>query len=152
MQPKIAELFFYEELSRIAGHETSSQWLLKQCTGLERSSSRKRQASSGSSTPCRTPVESAPASPRVQHQYNEAKKPAVHRESTISSSSGSSSTMRFDVDSSTPMDQAMKRAAARLSPSATFKSDSSMIGLIFTDAAHTVLDHPEVFEFEFEQK
>jgi hypothetical protein len=145
--PKIVDLYFYEELSRIAGHETGSQWLLSQCTRLERSSSRKSMTSTGcSSTPCRTPGQSAPASPRAQHLCMETKVPAVHSErhnlsnpeSSHRSVSSTSITRLEGVDSS--MDQVLRHAWSRLSPSCSFKSDSSLIGLIFTDAAHSVLE------------
>ncbi len=142
MPPKIVDLFFYEELSRLAGHETGSQWLLSQCTRLERSSSRKSMTSTGcSTTPCRTPDHSAPASPRSQQLCIEIKAPAGHRERPIFSHHESSHTPVSSItrlDSST--DQVMKHAASRSSPSSSFKSDSTLIGLIFTDAAHSVLD------------
>jgi hypothetical protein len=143
----IVDLFFYEELSRVAGHETGSQWLLSKCTkpGCSR---RGTSSTGGSSTPSlsRTPDQSAPASPRGQHQLCiESKAPAGHRVGFFSSNHESSHTSSFssimrlgDVDLTTV--QATMLAASKLSPSSSFKSDSSMIGLIFTDAAHSVLD------------
>jgi hypothetical protein len=145
MPSKIVDLYFYEELSRLAGHEASALWLLSQCSKrLERSSSRKSTASTGcSSTSSRTPDQSAPASPRGQSSCTEAKAPTGYRERSVSSISESChkslSMMQSEVVDS-PMDEAMKCIASRSSPSSSFKSDSSIIGLLFTDAAHTVLD------------
>ncbi len=140
MPLNVVDLFFYEELSRVAGHETGSQWLLLQCTKLGRS--RMSTSSTGcSSTTSRTPDQSAPASPRGQQLCIEAKGSPGHRERLTTTNNESnhtenSSTLRSrDVDST--IDEATK---SRLSPSSSIKSDSSMIGLIFTDAAHSVLD------------
>jgi hypothetical protein len=135
MSPNIVDIFFYEELSQVAGHEAGSQWLLSQTTKLGRS----KMSTGCSTTPCRTPDESAPTSPRGQQMCVEATSPAGHRGKNNSSQKSFSSSFQMEgVDSS--LNQMIKSAASNLSPSSSFKTDSPMIGLIFTDAAHFVLD------------
>ena len=144
MSCTVVDLYFYEELSRIAGHETGSQWLLSQTIKLSRATSRMSLSSTGcTSTPCRTPDHSAPASPRGQQMWTEAMVPAGHRNRIVSTNPPSCHKSFFlnipteGLDS--PLEQVMRGNAFNLSPN-SFKSDSSKIGLIFTDAAHSVLD------------
>ncbi len=138
MSLKVVDIFFYEELSRIAGHEKGSQWLLAQTNKLGRT--RMSIASTGcSSTPCRTPVHSAPSSPLSQQMYVEAMASTGNRGSLYSLLKPCTSSMQIDsVD--LPLHQIIKCASLNLRPSSSFKSDPSMIGLIFTDAAHSVLE------------
>mmetsp|Transcript_27688 Transcript_27688/g.57623 ORF Transcript_27688/g.57623 Transcript_27688/m.57623 type:complete len:139 (-) Transcript_27688:28-444(-) len=138
MTPKIVDIFFYEELSRVAGHESGSQWLLSQTTKL--GCSKMSLTSTGcTSTPCRTPDQSAPTSPRGQLMCVEIISPAGHRGKVNScQKSFSPSRQIAGVDSS--MNQMIKCATSNLSACSSLKNDSSMIGLIFTDAAHSVLE------------
>jgi hypothetical protein len=147
MSLNIADIFFYEELSRIVDHETGSQWLLSR-------SAKKCKISvtrdSTLSTPCRTPGQSAPASPRSESCMDDEIPSGYHATNTTPcinpcSASFSSSLLSMDVFSlarteSTSLDLALKNAALNLGTRSVLKPDPSILGLMFTDAAHHVLD------------
>jgi hypothetical protein len=142
----VVDLFFYEELSRVAGQETGSQWLRT----TVRHVSKKRKMMSGQ----RSPDFSRPSSPRswassVDSNTNMDKGCAGTAVSgTPSSESSIVPPRKLHLDflpnlhDQLSQDVDMFKAACRSSPKqhALTTSSESRIGLIFTDAAHTVLD------------
>jgi hypothetical protein len=151
MPISIVDLYFYEELCRVAGHETGSRWLL----ALHTKQRRLKRSTSGTScfsSTCRPPdrtYQSAPASPRIQPSCLDGKVSARCHGRPLSAGinlcNGSfsanirSSTDPFGAESNF-LEIALKNPApSQISPPLLLP-DSPKMGLIFTDAAHSVLD------------
>jgi hypothetical protein len=157
MPISIVDLYFYEELCRVAGHETGSQWLLEQHNKQRRL---KRTASGITGISCPSPLyrtseitfRSAPASPRSQRASLDGASMAGHHGRTLAfgidlctesySSNIKSFTDSFPLQRTgrNSLDLALNNAVPSHSPPPLIKPDSPMMGLVFTDAAHSVLD------------
>jgi hypothetical protein len=110
-QIHITDLFFHEEIARAAGRKASDQWLSEQVFA------RTRLSSTSSS---------APDSPRSSMDHS---KPACNG---LDRSQSPSNTSRADITESECM---------QLSDLDIDEEIGDRVGLLFTDAAHTVLRH-----------
>ena len=142
MPLKIVDRYFYEELSRVVGHEASSQWLLSQ--NSFRSRHRSSYSSTGcSNTPCRTPERSSPPSPQLSTPagFSDVAVPGLGNVK-VSSSVSHDVNAKFSSSPIYPLSssEAFVAASKLRSISDLSQSDTSRIGLIFTDAAHSILD------------
>ncbi len=125
--PSIAELFFFQELASIAGPEVSLQWLSKQCV-----SKRSCKSLSGRSTPCAGSERSS--TPSTQG-IDESTKSSVGRDDHPGSR------MKLQCSRSLSQPNIFRRKEAWHQIKSMSKSCSSAnIGLLYTDAAHKVLD------------
>ena len=141
-QMSIVDLYFYEELSSVAGNEIGSQWLKKTVgnslrrrkSGFARFGSSFGRLDRGSSLSSLS-ESSCPSSPRSCASTTES--PMCNDKP--SSGSSSFSKTNFSNDS---YDQAEEFRNAFSSPShfSSEQTGASTEGLIFTDAAHMVLD------------
>ena len=135
----IVDLYFFEELSSTAGHEIGTQWLKKivanslkrRKSAVGRSFSRLTNGSSG-----KTPDTSTPSSPRSWTSAADA---------TTQFDKYSAASGNIPLEQSTVLfthwpDETFKTAnqGSKLYP--TTHADISKEGLVFTDAAHTVID------------
>jgi hypothetical protein len=143
MPLNVADRFFYEELAQFVGHEASSQWLLSQ--NSVRSRHRSSLTSTGSSaSPCRTPNRSMPASPPFHSSADLGDGCGNSRHLCPARDLANTSSVlpALDLSSQQPFEastaEAILKNSSRLS--ASLAADSSKLGLIYTDAAHSVLD------------
>jgi hypothetical protein len=152
-QMSIVDLYFYEELSSVAGNEIGSQWLKKTVgnslrrrkSGFARFGSSFGRLSRGSSLSSLS-ESSCPSSPRSCASTTESPmfndKPSsgsAAPEDEVFAITSSCSKTNFSNDS---YDQAEEFRNAFSSPShfSSEQTGASTEGLIFTDAAHMVLD------------
>ena len=146
MALNIADFFFCEELSRTVDHQTGLQWLLSRSTN---------QCSPGASSVFKSESsnQSADTSPNSQQSYMKSVVSAGQHSRHISSCAESctssfcsslSSMDRFSLErtesASVDLDLALKGEVPYLHATQSMKPDPSMMGLLFTDAAHHVLD------------
>jgi hypothetical protein len=153
MALNIADIFFYEELTRIVDHETGARWILSRSSknyhhvenSMYKSSVRDFVAPSSTSSP------SGPSSPLTKASVMDGVASAEHHSIKNTSSSDScraslpfslSSTDLFSLPrtESASLVFAFKAALPNVGTPRSQKSDPSMLGLLFTDAAHHVLD------------
>ena len=136
--------FFFEELSRIAGREVGSQWL-KQISG----SSLKKRKSSSASFPImgKTADQSSPVSPRncaLDSAINSFSSTTVSGECfEISSTQGPKIHLDLlpNLHSQSSWPEEMFFATESVPKlHSNGNRDEDTMGLIYTDAAHTVLD------------
>lgn len=166
MKSNNADLFFFEELHRTVGREESFQWLLSQTTKSTSSPTRSPTRSPNRS-PCRTPQVSPPSSPRARPSDVVSPPP---RKYVVPEGGGirrnRSSFCRSEMTMPTLVDEETQRSSSS-SPSEpcvalsdfnnSFKgldvqrlvsmptcggdvSRAGNLGLLFTDAAHSILD------------
>ena len=148
--PSVSDLFFFQELSSIVGSEASAQWLCKQCEASNSSKS-----ASGKSTPVRQLS-------RMPYQANGSRSPStegVHAASNADNyllySSNRASEVRLNRKDMRTAPHIQNASAIRSSSTsnvfrpkepwhqirAMSKScNAANMGLLFTDAAHTVLE------------
>jgi hypothetical protein len=152
MPKGIVDQFFYEELCRVAGHEAGSQWLLS-CRTKQRSLKRSISDISCSSNDCNEHERTfrrAPASPRSQPPWIDGPTTvyygkSLHAGIDLCSGSYSANNRSFADSFSLPrtesisLERVLKNIASH-SPPPLINSKFQTMGLIFTDAAHTVLD------------
>ena len=136
----VVEVYFFEELSMLVGQQSATQWL----ESTVRHNIRKRSSallsrelgSTGTSTPdSRTPESSCPPSPRccvplnARHDRPARKDPAQTKKNVSS-----------DVRSSLCNHEMINPAVSSTKLARAKEHDRSMYGLLFTDAAHAVVD------------
>jgi hypothetical protein len=168
MKSNNADLYFFEELNRTVGREESFQWLMSE-TSKSNSPSRSPQRSPCRS-PCRTPHVSPPNSPRsrsapelmappprkyiapeggsVRRSRNSARiEPIQLPEIDAQAECRSSSTSPSVACLASPLNELTRSLSTvqlqRLACIPVGTGDTSggeKIGLLFTDAAHSVLD------------
>ena len=142
MALNIADFFFCEELSRVVDQETGAQWLLSRSMNAYHPGTSVQQSRSPDQSPA------APGSLCSMSCDVKGVVPATgHHGKHISSTSFSSSLSSMDLfslDRAEPaildLDLAFKSSAPDLDAPCSLKSDPSMFGLLFTDAAHHALD------------
>lgn len=138
------DLFFYEELSIIAGHDIGSQWL------RDISASRKRKASSDFFSSNKKAADSSFAD---KHRINPEVTILAENRAFNVYSDRLSSPLRDSFQSPwIDLDSLSKQPQSSCRPDHIWRSDiinkidflsdrdESAMGLIFTDAAHTVLE------------
>ena len=164
MKSNNADLFFFEELNRTVGREQSFKWLFSETEKL--ASPARSPARSPSRSPCRTPHVSPPCSPRVRsdHIHIPARKYSLPEDGGIGkhwssrcrnatsmstllddeirslSSSPTSPCSNVDRFSYSSPSLDLQRLASMTS---SFQDDEHIrekLGLLFTDAAHAILD------------
>ena len=139
----IVDLFFYEELSSIAGHDVGTQWL-KNTSGDGAKHGKSSLRNTGKSRSPHTSSWTLDRDEKLQNE-NVLSSVAKCRESLQLKSSIRLPKIHVDslpnlyVQSYLPQDLIK---AANLSPKLKnpTNTDDSKLGLMFTDAAHTVLD------------
>jgi hypothetical protein len=157
MKSNNADLFFFEELNRTVGREQSFQWLLSQATKSVNNSPTRSPARS----PCRSPHVSPPSSPRgrpVEAANPPPRKYVVPEGGGIRRSKNSF--CRNDTSMSTMVDEELRSTSSSPNSPCLSANDFShsfngldlkrlpvscgagdgKLGLLFTDAAHSVLD------------
>ena len=148
----ITDLFFHSEFAQTIGTEASNRWFLEQ-TAVQRS--RTSGTNSSARTPCRSPAASAPTSPRrsemvvgiisdIEHDLRDISPTTAQVEGSLISKGKNSSgphpragvTTRRKSDISLDDIDAVREKCG------------GNIGLLFTDAAHTILSgysrHPPI--------
>jgi hypothetical protein len=137
-----SDAFFFHELCRTSGSDVAYQWLHAQLSAKGKGSG----TGSATCTPNRSPHNSAPTTPRGRNvgillplktsQIKEEETSVTTEESSRVSTSGlEAQNTERSADSTRSMDRPsdVKAFCAE-------HSNDSNIGLLYTDAAHTILD------------
>ena len=142
----VVELYFYEELSKLAGKQIASQWLRSVLSHSVRS---KKLSIVFSSKFCGTPESSNPSTPRsavsstetTMPQDRTASREVIYKCTELSQSEFPVPSRSASHELSASNDT-LKSAntSPRLELGSSKTLDGDNFGLIFTDAAHAVLD------------
>jgi hypothetical protein len=137
----VSDAYFYHELSRTCGSDIAYLWIHAQ---LSAKSNKCNTGSSTTCTPNRSPMNSAPTTPRGRsagmafpptHRSVQIKEEVCGNSKDVVKSTEESSADRYKAEY-----QITAAKNTHLDPATAAKSNGNNIGLLYTDAAHTVLD------------
>ena len=136
---KVSDAYFYHELSRTCGSDIAYLWIHAQLSAK----SSKGSTCSANCTPNRSPMNSAPTTPRGRsaglfpptHRSVQIKQEGLCNAKDSNDTTGESSADIYKAEY-----QITAVSNTHLDPAAAAKSNGNNIGLLYTDAAHTVLD------------
>ena len=147
MGSNVSDAFFYHELCRTCGSDIAYLWLHAQLSGRS-----KGGTGNATCTPNRSPHSSAPTTPRGR-TGGLPFPPAASKSSQIKEEDSSvvkdeNSSATFSVSHTQNADQRQQgesvtlpeSRASELSSLSSLHSGDTNIGLLYTDAAHTILD------------
>jgi hypothetical protein len=145
--PSVADQFFYEELSKIVGPETSKIWWSSISRGVGKIQTSSR--TSTTSTPCRsprscaspTPQGSVSPNPRIFHQnvlYHGSDSSCRWVKPTFSNS-GPLKTVGFSRSDKLLVGTHCESGSDQCNPNEVDIGKNERLGLLFTDAAHSVI-------------
>jgi hypothetical protein len=133
----VSDAYFFHELSRTCGSDIAYIWIRAQFSA-------RSKGNTATCTPNRSPMNSAPTTPRGRSTGMQF--PPPHRSAQIEEegSSNIKDSIQISVDSSADRYKAEYRlndaSTKSLDTANAVKSNGNNIGLLYTDAAHTVLD------------